>query len=225
VRFNELSVIETEKSGLEALYREKLAASKKNSESLMEERNRLTMQVMAFEHELTGRASRRENLIERKRQAMRELTAAKEEFATVENKLNEIQLHSAEALEKRDKLSERAFSLLATYRERAGEKQALDSRRDHVRSDLHLLDDDLATMAESLDRLHLEADTQNEVISRTEVERLPRRKVCNGDTRRRMQLTHRLARRFPRFRDCDTNQRHLSVLKHPSRVINDRFSF
>ncbi len=170
VRFNELSVIETEKSGLEALYREKLAASKKNSESLMEERNRLTMQVMAFEHELTGRASRRENLIERKRQAMRELTAAKEEFATVENKLNEIQLHSAEALEKRDKLSERAFSLLATYRERAGEKQALDSRRDHVRGDLHLLDDDLATMAESLDRLHLEADTQNEVISRTEVE-------------------------------------------------------
>ena len=71
VRFNELSVIETEKTGLEALFREKLAASKKNSESLMEERNRLTMQVMAFEHELTGRASRRENLLERKQQATR----------------------------------------------------------------------------------------------------------------------------------------------------------
>ena len=58
VRFNELSVIETEKSGLEALYREKLAASKKNSESLMEERNRLTMQVMAFRCGVQGRTNR-----------------------------------------------------------------------------------------------------------------------------------------------------------------------
>ncbi len=168
--FNELSVVETEKAGLDALYREKLAASKKNSESLMEERNRLTMQVMAFDHELTGRASKRESLVERKRQALHELEGAEESLAAVEQKLNEILRRSAEALEKRDRLSERVFSLLATHRERAGERQALRSRRDHVRHELDGAEDDLAKVAETAERLREEVDSLDEAIVKTERE-------------------------------------------------------
>ncbi len=169
-RFNELSVIETEKTGLEALYREKLAASKKNSESLMEERNRLTMQVMAYDHELSGRASRRVSLIERKRQAMSELEIAEEELAVVEGKLNAILKQSAEAMEKRDSLSERVYALLATYRERSGERQALENRREHVRRELHAMEDDLSIASESVERLRSDAEALNKNISRFEIE-------------------------------------------------------
>lgn len=170
VRFNELSVIETEKTGLDALYREKLAASKKNSESLMEEQNRLTMQVMAFDHELTGRASRRESLIARKQRALDELKSAEDALAGVEQILNEILVRSSEVLEKRDRLSERVFSLLATYRERTGEKQALGSRRDHIRHELDVVGDDLSKAAEKADRLRREVASLVESIIKTERE-------------------------------------------------------
>ncbi|HHX19533.1 MAG TPA: chromosome segregation protein SMC [Clostridiaceae bacterium] len=170
VRFNELSVIETEKTGLDALYREKLAASKKNSESLMEEQNRLTMQVMAFDHELTGRASRRESLIARKQRALDELKSAEEALTGVEQILNEILVRSSEVLEKRDRLSERVFSLLATHRERTGERQALGSRRDHIRHELDVVEDDLAKAAEKADRLRKEVTSLDEAIVKTERE-------------------------------------------------------
>ena len=176
VRFNELSVIETEKTGLDALYREKLAASKKNSESLMEEQNRLTMQVMAFDHELTGRASRRESLIARKQRALDELKSAEEALTGVEQILNEILVRSSEVLEKRDRLSERVFSLLATHRERTGERQALGSRRDHIRHELDVVEDDWQRLPKA-DRLRKEVTSLDEAIVKTERKPLMRMDV------------------------------------------------
>ncbi|HHW93044.1 MAG TPA: chromosome segregation protein SMC [Clostridiaceae bacterium] len=169
-RFNELSVIETEKTGLNALYREKLAASKKNAESLMEERNRLTMQVMSLDHELTGRASRRKNLIERKRQAHSELEGAESALVVVEQKLNEVHVQSTEALKRRDRLSERVYSLLAIHRERSGEKQALNARRNHVRDELYAMEDDLTKTAEVTDQLREEVTALDEMIAKMDRE-------------------------------------------------------
>lgn len=167
-RFNELSVIETEKTGLDALYREKLNASKKNAESLFEEQNRLTMQVMAYDHELSGRVSRRNELIEKKKLAYVEYERAQEALRAVEQEQLQLQSRSTEAVKRRDALSEKAFALLAAYRERTGENQALSVRQDHIGRDLASLLSDLGKAESEISRLRSEASEKEKRIASLE---------------------------------------------------------
>ncbi len=209
-RFNGLSVTKTKIDGNDALFREKLKASKKTSEQLMEERNRLTMQVMAFDHELTGRVSRRNDLVERRQEAQTKLASAQDALAQVEEALNQLLLRSVEAMEKRDLLSDRAFTLMATHRERAGEGQALSVREENVRKELEDLSSELETANSKTDHLRAEVVLREEMIISAEREA--------SDAKEKTQQCHRDADAIDESLDKTLNE--IQRLKYEAETLD-----
>lgn len=163
-RFNEQSVAKTKCMGLDALYKEKYAGSKKGAETLLEEKNRLTMQVMAAEHELTGRGNRRNELVERRDTSVRELGEAGSALEEMNAALDIYNRQIETAVAERESLTDRLSALRASYQEKVGESQALRARTDRLEKEKQALEQESAESVETLDKLHKELEDLEDAI-------------------------------------------------------------
>lgn len=138
-RFNQLSVAETEHSGLDALYKEKYASSKEGAESLLEEKNRLVMMVLSAEEDLAGRASRRADLTGRKDQLTEELQEEKTRLQAMTETMKRLEGDRSRAEGEREEVALDLASLRASLQEHVGESQALKARQDRLKQETALL--------------------------------------------------------------------------------------
>ncbi len=175
-RFNDYSVKETVLRGLEALYKEKYASSKKGAESLLEEKNRLIMQVMATEEDLAARQSRRQELLNRSQSIRETLEEARRKLAEKEASFHESGLELATLAARRGDLAEALASLSASLEAQTDQDQALaktwaalEGRKAQLALELERQDQELARQVQ--DRQALEA-----VIASREEARVQARK-------------------------------------------------
>lgn len=166
--FNSLSVKETELVGLDALYKEKYAGSKQGAESLLEEKNRLTMQVMAAEEDLAGHASRRGDLIGRRQAHEAEvaeneslLLTLKEAVDTYGNDLSDLSTRREEGM---GSLAETRASL----QEKRGEKLALEERYQRLKEEESALSAEMDSSAASLEELGAQCASHDDQIMELE---------------------------------------------------------
>ena len=157
IRFNDYSVEETELRGLDALYKEKYASSKKGAESLLEEKNRLVMQVMATEEDLVARQTRRQDLLVRRQEARDQLLAAKSELDEIESSFRETGQQLQSLMTRRGQLAEALASSGASLEAQSGQAQALMAS--------------LASLEERKALLAAEADKQREELTRQAIEK------------------------------------------------------
>ena len=151
--FNELSVKETEHIGLEALYKEKYSSSKEGAESLLEEKNRLVMQVMAAEQDLAGRASERDDLMQRRNVLEKQLEGEKKRLLSLKERADGHGKDLSDLTVRREERMSRLADIRASLQEMAGEKQALEKSFQRLKTDKSTLAEEIATAAEYLKNL------------------------------------------------------------------------
>lgn len=152
-RFNALSVKETEHIGLDALYNEKYASSKQGAESLLEEKNRLIMQVMSAEQDLAGRASRREELLQRRESFEKELAEQKNLLLSLKRIIDTYSNDLTDLTGMREAGMSKLAGIRASLQEKLGEKQSLEARYERLKTDKTALSDEIDTGAGNLEIL------------------------------------------------------------------------
>lgn len=127
-RFNQYSVKETEHIGLSALHKEKYESSKEGAESLLEEKNRLTMRVMSSEQDLSERKMRREAMAEKKTTLAAQLLVINEALSQMEASMGRVASKIEEATRQGQESNDQLASYRALINEKQGESQALSAR-------------------------------------------------------------------------------------------------
>lgn len=136
------SVEKTQLAGEDALLREKLESSKATSQRLLEEKNRLTIRLVAADQEMAERKKQKNTLDERKvsleaayRDACQAVDAVDADYVVLGQRLQE-------SIRMRDSLNERIAASQALLQEKRGEKQALLERLQQLEREKKELDVD-----------------------------------------------------------------------------------
>ncbi len=178
--FNDLSVKETELVGLEALFKEKFASSKQGAESLLEEKNRLTMQVMAAEQDLEGRASRRKEFLRRRQSYEKELAGKKSLCLTLKQTVDSCGNDLADLHTRREETMAELAGTRASLQEKVGEKQALVSRHQGLKLEQVKLADEMDSSAGNLERLGRQRSASQTQIAELEEQAAGAKKKTQG---------------------------------------------
>ncbi len=152
-RFNTLSVKETEHIGLEALYNEKYASSKQGAESMLEEKNRLIMQVMSAEQDLAGRASRREELLRRRSSFEKELAEKNNLLQSLKEVVDTYGNDLVDLTGLREAGMSKLAGIRASLREKHGERQSLEARYERLKTEKTTLSGEVDSDAGKLEIL------------------------------------------------------------------------
>lgn len=180
-QFNAHSVREMECRGLEALYKEKYSGSKLGAESLLEEKNRLLMQVMAAAETIKGQESKRSEIAGRKARLEAEHQEKEKELQEREAELSGKTRSIQAAIQKRDRLAEELSSIRAQLREEAGERQALEARLARLSDEDEKRLLETRSAKEGLDEIQSHLASLKEAISQGEEEaKKARQETENG---------------------------------------------
>ncbi|NLB51150.1 MAG: chromosome segregation protein SMC [Clostridiaceae bacterium] len=163
-RFNQLSVKETEHIGLEALYKEQYAGSKQGAESLLEEKNRLIMQVMAAEQDLGGRALRRKELLNQQESLTAQVQAEKTLLDSLEQQVETYSNNLSAVSTRREELLSQLSDSRASLQALVGETQALESRLSRLTEDKEALDQEEKSSDQSLQAIRHQLSLRTQSI-------------------------------------------------------------
>lgn len=169
-RFNDLSVKETEHTGLDALYKEKYAASKEGAESLLEEKNRLLIEVMAAEQDVAGRAQKRDELIRNRQALEREVAGKRDSLAELLKDLEQIKDEVSKAGGLQRNLLDSLSDLRAVLKETGGERLALRARQEDLTKETAALSIERDEAEKGLAAARLELDDRTRQIDDLETE-------------------------------------------------------
>ncbi len=175
--FNAISVKETECMGLDALHKEKFAGSKKGAETLLEEKNRLLVQLMATEEELAGQEEKGRDLRSRRSSLEKELEEARSGQAEREAALEGTSRTINALQEKRENLAATLSSQQVSLREGMAEGQFLETRLERLRVEEEGLRQEEETSAASLDQRRRDRQALEAAIEEGEKEAVEARKL------------------------------------------------
>ncbi len=176
-RFNAISVKETEHTGLDALHREKYEASKKGAEKLLEEKNRLLLELMATEQDLSGQEEKRQTLLSRRDSLGLELEETRSELADKETTLDESGREMAALQKKRETLAAALSGHQASLGEGMGERQVLKARLEELQAEEKILREEAEASASGLEEGRKEVQDLELAIEQGEEEASESRKA------------------------------------------------
>ncbi len=167
-RFNHYSVKETEHTGLSALHKEKYESSKQGAESLLEEKNRLTMRVMSTEQDLGERQVKYASMLEKKQALVTSLERITDALQQAESSVGQLAAKIRDAAEKKEQSLEQFASKRALLNEQSGERQALLTRLLRLKEEGEALLKEKEQAEEMVSRLTLDLSTLQTTIATLE---------------------------------------------------------